>query len=195
MEGIPSRLTVTRSICAVVSAAKGATHQDRAPGARHVRNRDSVSLLKAIHALSHNCRQRNACAVPSASKNRRVDECSKDARMSSQTGWLYALCTAFAILVAAMAWLIRARRTDAFLRRNPEERLAERERASREMHDTLLQGIQGLILRFQAAAERIPPREPAREMMERADQVLEESRDRANGVPDPATKGVKSPAP
>jgi signal transduction histidine kinase len=79
--------------------------------------------------------------------------------MSSQTGRLYALCTAVAILLAAMAWLIRARRTDAFLRRNLEERLAERERASREMHDTVLQGIQGFILRFQAAAERIPPRE------------------------------------
>jgi signal transduction histidine kinase len=100
------------------------------------------------------------------------------------TGCLYALCAVVVGLVAGVAWLIRARRTDAFLRRNLEERLAERELAAREMHDTLLQGIQGLILRFQAAAERIPHREPAREMMERAleraDQVLEESRDRAN---------------
>jgi signal transduction histidine kinase len=112
----------------------------------------------------------------------------------SQTGWLYALCAVVAGLIAAIVWLMRARRADAFLRRNLEERLAERERNAREMHDTLLQGIQGLILRFQAAAERIPKREPAREMMERAleraDQVLEESRDRANNTHDPA-KSVK----
>jgi signal transduction histidine kinase len=110
-------------------------------------------------------------------------------------GCLYALCAVVAGLIAGVAWLIRARRTDAFLRRNLEERLAERERAAREMHDTLLQGIQGLILRFQAAAERIPQREPAREMMERAleraDQVLEENRDRANDVHDAVAKGVK----
>ena len=37
-----------------------------------------------------------------------------------------------------------------------EARLAERERIARELHDTLLQGMQGLIWRFQAATDRIP---------------------------------------
>ena len=35
-----------------------------------------------------------------------------------------------------------------------EERAAERERIARELHDTLLQGFQGLILRFQVATMR-----------------------------------------
>ncbi|HEX6703362.1 MAG TPA: histidine kinase [Albitalea sp.] len=57
-----------------------------------------------------------------------------------------------------------------------ERRLAERERAARELHDSLLQGLQGLMLRLQSATERIPPQEPARRMMEealeRGDQLL-----------------------
>ena len=66
--------------------------------------------------------------------------------------------------------------------RSRDEALRERERISREMHDTLLQGVQGLVLRFQTAADSIPPDLPARRMMdealERADQVLVEGRDR-----------------
>src|SRR5262249_38814017 len=55
-----------------------------------------------------------------------------------------------------------------------------------ELHDTLLQGIQGLIWRFQAATDRIPASEPARRMMEqsldRADKLLAESRDRVKDL-------------
>nr|WP_297354628.1 histidine kinase [uncultured Caldimonas sp.] len=67
-----------------------------------------------------------------------------------------------------------------------QERLVERERIARELHDTLLQGIQGLILRFQSAAMRIPADTPARRMMddalEQADRVLLEGRDRLAGL-------------
>jgi signal transduction histidine kinase len=65
-------------------------------------------------------------------------------------------------------------------------RLAERERIARELHDTLLQGVQGLIWRFQAVADRISRLEPARELMEqaldRADHLLGESRDRVKDL-------------
>jgi len=37
-----------------------------------------------------------------------------------------------------------------------QERLAERERIARALHDTLLQNMQGLILRFQGVAKRLP---------------------------------------
>jgi signal transduction histidine kinase len=76
----------------------------------------------------------------------------------------------------------RTRQIHAKVRGRLEERLAERERIARELHDALLQGVQGLVLRFQAVANRIPTREPTRELMERAleraDQVLNEGRDR-----------------
>jgi signal transduction histidine kinase len=67
-----------------------------------------------------------------------------------------------------------------------EERVEERERIARELHDTLLQGFQGLMLRFQSVANRIPPQEPTRQMMEsaleRADQVLTDGRNRVRDL-------------
>jgi signal transduction histidine kinase len=97
-------------------------------------------------------------------------------------GWFFGACVVVTALIAGVIYLVFARRSDTFLRRHLEARLDERERASRELHDMLVQGIQGLILRFQAVAERIPPREPARDMMEkaleRADEVLVTTRDR-----------------
>jgi signal transduction histidine kinase len=67
-----------------------------------------------------------------------------------------------------------------------EERLAERERIARDLHDTLLQSVQGLVLRLRAAVTRMPRQEPTRSLMEqaleRADEVLTESRDRVKNL-------------
>ena len=56
----------------------------------------------------------------------------------------------------------------------------------RSLHDTLLQAIQGLMLRFQAAAKRIPDDDPTRQMLERAldraDEVMAEGRDRVRNL-------------
>ena len=43
----------------------------------------------------------------------------------------------------------------------------ERGRIARELHDTLLQGFQGLVLHFQAVVDQIPDGEPARQTMEK----------------------------
>lgn len=60
--------------------------------------------------------------------------------------------------------------------------LNERERIARELHDTLLQGVQGLVLQFQAVADSLGPGRPERALidtaLERADRVLAEGRDR-----------------
>jgi ligand-binding sensor domain-containing protein/signal transduction histidine kinase len=99
-----------------------------------------------------------------------------------QTLWfrLLSLSGAFAILL--LLYLLRLNQVAASIRGRMQERLGERERIARELHDTLLQGIQGLILRFQAAAVRIPNSEPARQLMDsaldRADEVMAEGRDR-----------------
>ena len=88
-----------------------------------------------------------------------------------------ALCSGLWILYS-----VRLRQVSARMRGRLEERLAERERIARELHDTLLQGFQGLVLRFQAAAEQINPAHPARDAMETAldsaDEILEEGRNR-----------------
>jgi signal transduction histidine kinase/streptogramin lyase len=98
-----------------------------------------------------------------------------------QTKWFVFLCL---LAGAAALWLLyslRLRQMTARLRGRLEERLAERERIARELHDTLLQGFQGLMLRFQAVAERIPADHPARrfmnEALDRGDDVLTEGRD------------------
>jgi len=63
-----------------------------------------------------------------------------------------------------------------------EERTRERVRIARDLHDTLLQGIQGLVLRFHFATEQLPPEEPVRQMLrtalDRADEVINEGREK-----------------
>jgi signal transduction histidine kinase/ligand-binding sensor domain-containing protein len=97
-----------------------------------------------------------------------------------------ALCIAAVMLLLWCAYALRVRRLSAGLRNRLEERVAERERIARELHDTLLQGVQGLILKFQAATDEIPHDSPARQMMERAldraDDVLIEGRDRVKDL-------------
>ncbi len=103
-----------------------------------------------------------------------------------QTKWFYAFCVALAVVILAAAHRVRVRYLLHQARARLQERLVERERLARELHDTLLQGAQGLLLRFQAVANRIPPRESTRELMdralERAEQVLTESRRRVRNL-------------
>ncbi len=68
-----------------------------------------------------------------------------------------------------------------------EERIVERERIARELHDTLLQGFQGLMLRLQSVADRVKvePEQAHRlieQTLQRADAVLEEGRDRVKDL-------------
>jgi signal transduction histidine kinase len=86
------------------------------------------------------------------------------------------------VLLLVGLYQLRLRQAAARLSARLEERLAERERIARDLHDTLLQGFQGLILHFHDAMMEIPEREPARQLMEttldRADEVMAEARDR-----------------
>jgi signal transduction histidine kinase/ligand-binding sensor domain-containing protein len=67
-----------------------------------------------------------------------------------------------------------------------EERVAERERIAQDLHDTLLQGFQGLMLRFQTVLHLTTPGTPAHvaieEALERADDVLLHGRERVRGL-------------
>jgi signal transduction histidine kinase len=103
-----------------------------------------------------------------------------------QTRCFQVLSIIAGILCVIALVILQYRRMLATLRDRLEVRHAERERIARELHDTLLQGIQGLILYFQAIAERIPPGDPLRTQidhaLDRADNVLVEGRDRVRDL-------------
>ena len=103
-----------------------------------------------------------------------------------QTRWFTALCVLGGLLAVLALFLYRLRRMEIQIQQQLEERHAERERIARELHDTLLQAIQGLVLRFQVVAGRIPENDPTRAMIEkaldRADDVLLEGRDRVRDL-------------
>jgi signal transduction histidine kinase/ligand-binding sensor domain-containing protein len=108
-----------------------------------------------------------------------------------QTLWFYVLCAIAAAALLVVCYRMRMQYVSARVLSRLEDRLAERDRIARELHDTLLQGVQGLILRFQAATDIIPANEPAREVMERtlerADELLGESRARVRDLRDPTS--------
>jgi signal transduction histidine kinase/ligand-binding sensor domain-containing protein len=103
-----------------------------------------------------------------------------------QTWWFYSLSALLVTAALAALYRLRVARVRVQTRRLLEARLSERERIARDLHDTLLQEVQGLIWRFQAATNSIPRDQPARQMMEqsldRADKVLEASRDRVKDL-------------
>ncbi|HUD92356.1 sensor histidine kinase [Sphingobium sp.] len=103
-----------------------------------------------------------------------------------QTRWFFLLCLA---AVFALGWLFyrqRLRVATERTRNRVEAQLIERERIARELHDTLLQGFQGLMLRFQAVVELLPKGQHARAELEgaldRAEDVLVESRERVHSL-------------
>jgi len=84
------------------------------------------------------------------------------------------------------AWVITAmvarvrKLTEAQLTLRFEERLAERARIARELHDTLLQSFQALMLHFQTVNDLLPPgqaKEALEKALDRADQAIVEGRD------------------
>lgn len=103
-----------------------------------------------------------------------------------QSPW-FALIVAVAIAALfLLLYQVKIRTMAGHMRVRMRERLSERERIARELHDTLLQGVQALILRFQLVADDISPEDPSRraleEALDRADLVLAEGRDRVRDL-------------
>jgi signal transduction histidine kinase/ligand-binding sensor domain-containing protein len=97
-----------------------------------------------------------------------------------QTMWFQGLCVCAALAFLWMLYLFRLRQVSAQMHGRLEERLAERTRIARELHDTLLQSFQGLMLRFQVVNELLPSGKAKEELeraLERGDQAIAEGRD------------------
>ena len=99
-----------------------------------------------------------------------------------QTTWFRA---ASLVTVLAVVWALyqfRLQQVAHAFHLRLEERVNERTRIARELHDTLLQSFQGLMLRFQSARDLLPA-QPVKAVealdgaLDRADQAIVESRD------------------
>jgi signal transduction histidine kinase/streptogramin lyase len=103
-----------------------------------------------------------------------------------QTKWFLAIWVVGGVAALSLLFLLRLRQIKERMRGRLEERLSERERIARDLHDTLLQGVQGLVFKFQAAAERLPSSDSNRDRLEDAlnlaDEVLEDGRSRLAGL-------------
>lgn len=103
-----------------------------------------------------------------------------------QTAWFRGAVLIIFVFGLAGIYQLRLRQIAQQVRGRMEERLEERERIARDLHDTLLQGVQGLILKFHAVSKQIPKDTPAYNALEKtldhADEVLAEGRDRIQNL-------------
>lgn len=111
-----------------------------------------------------------------------------------QTPLFWLLGLTFAGLVSGAALVLCLRR----LRRAYDTRLrqlAERERVATGLHDTLLQSLQGMILRFQSVGHRMaldsPERVALEQILDQADEVLAEGRHQILALRVPVVYGDK----
>ena len=98
----------------------------------------------------------------------------------TQTPWFIVLLAAAGALALAALYALRVRQITARMQDLLQERLAERARIARGLHDTLLQSVQGLIMFFEHQSARMAPgsEEKARleQTLELADQLMAEGR-------------------
>jgi len=95
------------------------------------------------------------------------------------------LCGALLAALAALAYTWRIRAVSGRVRMQLFARLDERERVARELHDTLLQGFQGLLFTLHASVSRVADasvRHPLETAIDRAEQAMVEGRDRLHAL-------------
>lgn len=101
---------------------------------------------------------------------------------ATQTWWFKALCMLALLSAVYLAYRWHIGRLGRQMAARLQERVDERERIARELHDTLLQSVQGLVLHVHAAVLDLPaaaaPRLRIENALQQADEVLNEGRER-----------------
>jgi signal transduction histidine kinase/ligand-binding sensor domain-containing protein len=107
-----------------------------------------------------------------------------------QTVWFRSLCMAAFLVLLWTLYQLRLEQLAREFNAGLEARLNERTRIARELHDSLLQGFQGLMFRLQAVRDLLPGR--ASEAMqaldialERGDKAIAEGRDTVSDLREP----------
>lgn len=103
-----------------------------------------------------------------------------------QNGWFQLGCVVCVGLATLLVYRLRMRRLTQLLKVGFEERLAERTRIARELHDTLLQSFQGVLLKFHAVTYMLRDRPEVHNALEividQARQAITEGRDAVQGL-------------
>jgi len=108
-----------------------------------------------------------------------------------QTWWFRSAFVVTAALLTWLAYRYRVREVISRLDMQFQERISERTRIAGELHDTLLQSVQGLLLHFQSARNLLPanPEEAGHRLdvaLERAEQAIVEGRNAIHDIRSPA---------
>jgi ligand-binding sensor domain-containing protein/signal transduction histidine kinase len=98
------------------------------------------------------------------------------------TWWFRGLLALVVFALVALLYMTRVRQISQQFSIRLEERLRERTRIARELHDSLLQGFQGLMFRLQAVQQLLPERpgdavKSLDSAMQAGDQAIGEGRD------------------
>jgi signal transduction histidine kinase/ligand-binding sensor domain-containing protein len=92
-----------------------------------------------------------------------------------QRTWFRVLCIIAFVALLFAAYQVRVRQLAHQFNRTLEARVSERTRIARDLHDTLLQSFQGLLLRFQSVSKVLPA--DAHEARQRLGRALDQAAD------------------
>jgi len=104
-----------------------------------------------------------------------------------ETDWFRVLCAAALLTMVWAAYQLRVRQIHREFALTLKARVGERTSLARELHDTLLQSFQGLMLRFAIVSQLLPERpveakEQLDRTMDRAAKAIAEGRDAVQGL-------------
>jgi ligand-binding sensor domain-containing protein/signal transduction histidine kinase len=103
-----------------------------------------------------------------------------------QKRWFQFVCAAFFIALLSIIYLVRTRHIVRQTRFLLEARIAERERIARDLHDTFLQGIQGILLRVHTSTLQLAKTDPLRSelegLLDQSDAVMSQGRGLVSGL-------------
>jgi signal transduction histidine kinase/ligand-binding sensor domain-containing protein len=103
-----------------------------------------------------------------------------------QSWWFYLVCSLSVAGLSYLLYLARLRSVTGHMQNMMEERVQERLSIARHLHDTLLQTIQALTLRFHFAVEDMPDSEPSKaglaEVLIRAESAIDEARQHVHSL-------------
>jgi signal transduction histidine kinase/ligand-binding sensor domain-containing protein len=104
-----------------------------------------------------------------------------------QTNWFRLLCAVFVLVLVWAIYEIRVRQLHHDFALTLGARVRERTSLARELHDTLLQSFQGLMLRFEIVSQLLPDRpieakEKLEGAMKQAADAITEGRDAVQGL-------------